>query len=212
MEPGTSNVKASEIPATPQHEVQRKLGRSVLQFQQYEQLLKALLVHLEDSGTIDTVAKEREKRVETFKLQTLGGLVTSASRLLIRSSPLQELPDLKPIPDKIHFRMRIGIEFSPEERALIEMEWKKLIELRNGLVHHFIEKFDLSSMDGCRAACEYLDDCYAIAKAAFTRLQGWAENVQQLREETGAYIQSDSYKNFLKSQLRQATGATDDPT
>ncbi len=207
MEPVTNDALA-----TPQHEVQRKLGRSVLQLQLYEQLLKALLVHSQASGTTDTLLKEREKRAEKIKLQTLGGLVTSASKLLIRPFPYEELPELKAPPDKIHFHMRINFELDAKDASLIETQFKELVELRNDLVHHFTERFDVFSIEGCHAASRYLDECYVTIKAGYTQLRAWAEGVQQLLQEAGTYIQSDSYKNFLKSQLRPETGATDAPT
>jgi hypothetical protein len=212
MHPASSQARKDEAIAAPQHEVQRKLGRSMLQFQLYEQLLKALLVHLEVSGTVDTLPGEREKRAEKLKLVTLGNLVASASRSLIRTSPLEDLPDPAVPPDKIHVHMRINLEVNPNEAALIEADLRRLVELRNGLVHHLIERFDVFSIEGCHAASAYLDECYVTIKAGYTQLRAWAEAVQQLQQEAGAYIRPDAHKTLLKSQLRALTGATNDPT
>ncbi|OOG39753.1 hypothetical protein [Polaromonas sp. A23] len=211
-EPVTKDIKSDDLIAGPQREVQRKLGRTILQLQQYEQLMKALIVHSEETGTIDTAHEEREKRAEKVRLATLGNLVTVASNSFIRTTSFEEESDLKESPDSIRFRMRLGIQFSPEDGALIVAELKQLVELRNKLIHHFLDQFDVFSIDGCHAASEYLDKCYATIKAAQVRLNGWAENMQQLRQEAGAYIQSESFKTALTSQLPSLTGVTDDPT
>lgn len=210
-EPVTTDIRSDDSIAVPQREVQRKLGRSMLQLQQYEQLMKALIVHSEEVGTIDTAHEERENRAQKVRLATLGNLVTTASNSFIRTTSFEEESGPMEPPDAPHIRMRLGIQYSPEDGSLILAELKQLVELRNKLIHHFMDQFDVFSIDGCRSASEYLDECYATIKAAHARLNGWAESMQQLRQEAGAYIQSESFKNAIKSQLRSLTGVTDDP-
>jgi len=205
------NIQTNDAIAGPQHEVQRKLGRSLLQLQQYELLLKELIVHSEESGTIDTMAKERRKRTKETRLKTLGGLLRTASKTLIRTAPFEELPDLDELHDKPYIRIRSALQLSPEDGARLKADLKKLLKLRNRLVHHFLAQFNIFSVEGCHAASIHLDESYVIVKTAYTQLIGWAESLQQLRQEAGVYIQSDSFKNALKSQLRSPTGATDDP-
>lgn len=208
----TQNVQTDDAIAGPQHEVQRKLGRSLLQLQQYELLLKELIVHSEESGTIDTMVKERRKRTKETRLKTLGGLLRTASKTLIRTAPFEELPDLDELHDKPYLRMRSALQLSPEDGACLKADLKRLLKLRNRLVHHFLAHFNIFSVEGCHAASAHLDESYVIIKTAYTQLIGWAENLQQLRQQAGVYIQSDAFKNALKSQLRSTTGATDDPT
>lgn len=209
MESETTNSQPDEAVAQSRQVVLRQFGLAVLQLQQYELLLKDLIIHSEYIGPTDTAVTQREQRSGKVKSMTLGGLVTEASKSLIRTTPFEdvELPA-----DKLCVRVRIGFQFSPEDGALILAELKQLIELRNGLVHHFMERFDLFSVEGCNAASIYLDESCATIKTAHARLTGWAKDAQQLQQETITLFQSESFRNAIKSQLGLPTGATDDPT
>lgn len=56
--------------------------------------------------------------------------------------------------------MRFNISMPPEYRAQTKAGLAELVDLRNDLVHHLIENFDISHENGCRAACSHLDSCY----------------------------------------------------
>ena len=46
---------------------------------------------------------------------------------------------------------------SPEDYSATERRLRELVVLRNELVHHFIERFDLWTLDGGQTASEFLD-------------------------------------------------------
>jgi hypothetical protein len=56
--------------------------------------------------------------------------------------------------------MRFNISMSPELHAQTKAGLAELVDLRNDLVHHLIENFDISDENGCRAASSHLDSCY----------------------------------------------------
>ena len=55
---------------------------------------------------------------------------------------------------------RIRIEMTTDRRAEVKAAVKELVDMRNGLVHHLIERFDLWTDDGCVAAIDHLNSCY----------------------------------------------------
>jgi hypothetical protein len=74
---------------------------------------------------------------------------------------------------------------------------KDLVDLRNGLVHRLIERFDVRTEDGCAAASEHLNGCYERIGRHFQELRQLAETVDQGRAETVAFIQSESFLEFV---------------
>jgi hypothetical protein len=65
----------SDILPRVQWEVQRKLERCLLQLQQYEKLLKAVVSRHEVSGPLDQLEAIREKMANAVQQKTLGTLM-----------------------------------------------------------------------------------------------------------------------------------------
>lgn len=55
--------------------------------------------------------------------------------------------------------IRFRISMSPERHAQTTEALAELVALRIDIVHHFIERFDISEENGCRAATAHLDRC-----------------------------------------------------
>ncbi|ABM58434.1 hypothetical protein [Verminephrobacter eiseniae] len=67
----------------------------------------------------------------------------------------------------------------------------------NGLVHHFIERYDLWQADGCAAAREYLLTCYARIDGHYEQLRAWAEHMEQARQLAASFMQSSAYHDLV---------------
>lgn len=63
-------------------------------------------------------------------------------------------------PTRISFRFKSSIDLSEEDYVRTTSELDALVEMRNDLVHHFVERFDLGSESGCREAEAHLDRCF----------------------------------------------------
>ena len=71
------------------------------------------------------------------------------------------------------------------------------MQLRNNLVHHFIDQHDLWSIDGCRAAHDVLvAACERIGKH-FEQLRGWTRHLDQLSQLSAEFLQSDDGYDFM---------------
>ena len=177
-----SNVNLSEpLHASLQREVQRKLGKCLLRLQQYELVFKELLAFRNLSGQPVNFQSILDKRVAANANKTLGMLVNDFTKDYIYST------DSKPVetyhgaqgPDNevnpVWFNVNSSMEMSPERHAEIIQQLKELVELRNVLVHHFIERFDVSSESGCRGADLYLHECYETIDKHYLTLINWSK-------------------------------------
>lgn len=79
----------------------------------------------------------------------------------------------------------------PDDHASLEASLKTLVDLRNELVHHLLERFDLWSDDGCARAIEHLDAAYESIDQQYAQLRGWCESFDKTRSTMGAWLTSE---------------------
>lgn len=178
-----------------QRGVQEKLGQCLLQLQAYEGLMKALVTHHEFSGTsqsLDTRAAETRRK-------TLGTLINQlvGSFLIPDEKPSFVDASDKPLEGSPWFRFQMQIALPVDDFARIEKELKDFVSLRNELVHHFVERHDLASTEGCRIAEETLVTATCRIKQHFDDLRTWAEDLEQARLTAAAFMQSAMFRDFL---------------
>lgn len=181
-------------------EVQLKLGGCLLRLQQYERLLKAMVANTDLAGEPAQLQTLRNARVASVRKTTLGGLVSlfTGGYLLAEdeSAPTEEA-DEEPPGDKLWFSFQQRMAMSAERLEAIAAELKELVDLRNELVHHLLERFDLSQLDGCEAALAYLEASRATIDGHYQTLRTWAEHMDNTRALAASFINSDSFKDLL---------------
>lgn len=183
------------------------LGRCLLRLQQYERLLKALLVDSEiilgDPGSFES---ERATRGAKYANMTLGTLVKSLMAEVV--VPDADGPEL--LTNEDANAPCQGPSFVSRSRfSPIEPGWdtmrsglKELVELRNDLVHHLIERFDIGKDAGCVAALVHLQDCNARIDQRLDELLGIADHMTQVRKEFHAFLASDPGIDLLVNGIR----------
>jgi hypothetical protein len=178
--------------AEAQREVQRKLGRTLLRIQQLEIMVKSMVAHSVvegESGDMRGFLNKRKQDVANKTLgQVVGGLKTDI--LSLPRNEKDEQQEHHGDPTKFWFRMSFRIEMSPEELQRTHQELAELVELRNELVHHFIEIHDIWTEAGCAIADAYLDDCFRVIDQ---RLEGLRKIAQRQIEA----MQSGEVKDFV---------------
>lgn len=193
--------------AGPQRKVQRWLGRCMLSLQQSERLLKALLhdadVTVVHSGTEGegAAAFQVSRAFENQRLasMTLGGLVTAflgdvvadGSTSLDRRKE-RVLPD-----DLLSMQHRFRWPVSPGVFEALQSSMREMVDLRNQWVHHLIERFDLTSLEGCAQALENLQRGYEKAERFRLQLQDIGEGMVQARGHLAAFLGSPQGQGML---------------
>lgn len=124
-------------------------GRCLLNLQQFELLLKRVLPSLKMEGNIDTLEDNRKVDAQALSRKMLGQLI---GEFVSRMGESKNEPELDAKIDKpyIHFKFELG---NIEEHCL---RLQNLLEMRNELVHHFLETFPLNSDENCESALIHL--------------------------------------------------------
>jgi hypothetical protein len=185
--------------STLQREVQRKLGRCLIRLQQYERLMKALAVDFEVAGPTDELMAIRQKRGEVVSRMTLGQLVAELTGTYLQPEPPDTVePEWDPVDSqRIWFRIQTRMALQPEDYERVVVGLKELVALRNELVHHFLERFDLWCEAGCHDADAYLDAGMTKVDGHYAELRQWAITMDQARSAMGAFMASPVYTDLL---------------
>lgn len=182
-----------------QREVQRLLGRCMLRLQQYERLMKTLLAHHELAGPVDTLEAQRESRVQKLSDKSLGTLVKALFETYAVPEGFERelIPEDRVPTDRISMAFSFRIGMPPERLIEVRTSVEELVAMRNELVHHLIERFDLWSDEGCEAAIRHLEQCYERIDLHHGELLGWAKGMDEARAHTAAFMQSDVFQDLL---------------
>lgn len=194
--PAPDGTRLAEL----QRAVQHKLGGCIWRLQQYERLLKAMVANADLAGEPAQLQALREARVASVNKTTLGGLVSMFTGGYLRaedeSALAQETDDKSPV-DRLWFSFQQRMEMSAERLEAITAELKELVDLRNELVHHLLERFDLGQLDRCEAAVAYLDDSRATIDRHYQTLRSWAEHMDKARALAASVMNSDAFKDLF---------------
>lgn len=201
--------------AEAQRHVQRWLGRCMLMLQRYERLLKACLndMYVETSHTGRSndghtqFEVRRAYETDALRTMTLGTLVKHfTGEFLAGDEPRPASPEL---PDDGVMRMRfsIGLQMDSSEFDRLKISLKELVDLRNGLVHHFIERFDLQTTTGCDAAQSELERTYAQILDRWEALRRMAQTVAESSRHAAQFFQSKEGLQLLTSGKLPLTNA-----
>lgn len=179
---------------TLQREVQRLLGRCLLCLQQYERLIKALVAHHEIDGPVDALESSRAKRIANVAGKTLGNLVSQllGSYLVSEEADTSDEITARTASDTVSFGMRMQLSMSADDYARIESGLKELVQLRNSLVHHFMDQHDLWSLEGCQGAHDALLAACSRIDQHFEQLRGWAVQMDQVRKLMAEFVLSNA--------------------
>ncbi|MGE8398448.1 MAG: OST-HTH/LOTUS domain-containing protein [Burkholderiales bacterium] len=190
--PAPDSTRLAELRRAAQH----KLGGCLLRLQQYERLLKAMVASTDLAGEPAKLQALRDARVASVHKTTLGGLVSLFTGGYLRVEGVTAPADPAPA-DKLWFSYTLRMETNSEDYEAIKAGLKELVDLRNELVHHLLERFDLGQFERCEAAVAHLDDSRAIIDRHYQTLHTWAEQMDNARAFAASVMNSDAYKEMV---------------
>ncbi len=171
----------------------------MLRLQQYERLMKTLLAHHELAVPVDKVDAQRAANIEKVSDKTLGMLVKSLfeSFAVPYGFERELLPEDEVPMDRAFMVMSHRITMDPKRLAEVQAEVVALVGMRNDLVHHFIERFNLWSDPGCEAAIRHLEDCYKRIDRHYSELSGWANSWNTAQAFMAAFAQTGAFSDMM---------------
>lgn len=171
----------------------------MLRLQQYERLIKVLVAHHSLSGPVHDLDQIRTARIDGTARKTLGSLIGDllgsyvvADEISPPEGSTNNSPDA---PD--WFAMQMAVRLPDTDFARVERELREMVDLRNNLVHHFIDQHDIGSTDGCRGAQDALMAAYSRIDQHLAQLREWAEDMEKMRLAMASALQSEVVKDSL---------------
>jgi hypothetical protein len=161
----------------PIHEIHRRVGRNVLEFQAIEQALRFILPYIHPKASKQGLAAMRKYRRGKVRKRSLGMLVDQFNEAVSGDKDL---------------------------KGLIQRELKALVKARNDLVHQFYRnhRFNLLAADGAAAAIAYLDEQHERFResAKFFRAQTAAVLLKLMEADPKVAAGLGQYRAMLVAQ------------
>jgi hypothetical protein len=185
-----------------QAKIERNLGQCLLQLQRYELDLKRFLSTTVIKGNTETVKAHHETRKAHFANKTLGQLIVELTGEYFAPSSAEE--DFSPPPDEPlenpklpEFHFRVSMPMTEERLEALRAELSEIVSIRNELVHHFLERFNLQEMSGCEDAARHLANVQQVVAQNFERLKEWDKTRHSAAKQAVEFMQSDEFGSIL---------------
>ncbi|KEP67953.1 hypothetical protein DL1_16950 [Thioclava dalianensis] len=161
--------------------------------------MKAMVAHHKLSVPSYDLEQALAARIDSTARKTLGTLVGELFGSYFVADKIGPPEDRKTVSSETFngFALQMKVHLADIDFARFERELRELVDLRNNLVHHFIEQHDIGSSDGCRGAQEALNKAYSRIDQHLAQLQKWAEDMQNLRQAMAEAIRSQAVKDFV---------------
>lgn len=182
--------------------VLQRFGSCLLRLQACELLLKSLVAHTDITATLEDLPEALAAKMASVHGQTMGQVVgmftkdtlVQAGAISIPSTPLDD--------SRAAVRFKYQIELPSEQYDALHSALKELIDLRNQLVHHFLQRFNMRSAEGRIAASTYLDECSQIIDAHHATLIGFNKVFELSRAKLASLVDSQEFEDaVLKGDL-----------
>jgi hypothetical protein len=131
-----------------------KIGRNLILFQQLEGLLKFLVTKKEISGSTSTISEKAERRKSTVGRLTLGNVAGAFFEENAQDTDSRLPDDVK----EAQFSFRWDIEYDHPDWQQRKQDLALLVAERNELVHQFLRRVDLNSIENMKQVSTDLDE------------------------------------------------------
>jgi hypothetical protein len=187
-------------PLPPYREkVSSLFGRCVLRLQRYELLMKQMLA----TQSLITVGPEMvpaDPKLATSSLGLIAGRFFDTF-VIVQGAVGQEAIEDRELEAKAHasvvMRTTVRLEMTREDHRAAKAAVLQLVDLRNTLVHHFVERFDIEGESGCADAVKFLtESCERIGRDV-ELLEEMAKSALETRRTTAAFLQTGVVQDFI---------------
>lgn len=179
-------------------EIEKCLGQCILKLQRYEVGLKRFLSKTVFKGNSESLNTGYEARKARFANQTLGQLIGNLTDECFLLSAAEESFSDAPeepteCPNLPEITLRFSMQMTTEKQDTLKSKLSEIVLLRNDLVHHFLERFDLQTTASCMDALEHLVKVEEQITHHIEQLGDWdaalRASVQHLKE----YLDSEAF-------------------
>ena len=163
------------------HVVLRKIGRNLVNFQQFEQALKLIIVRSDLRGYASEAATIlRDKDIDIDR-KPLGWLVKSFFDTLYSNHSSQDGPAHER--DEAWMSISLRIKSNKESIRHRRRQLRELVKQRNLLVHRLLLDFDPNSVESCEKLIRLLDEQVDRLEPHYESLRGIIGNMEAAQQE-----------------------------
>lgn len=184
------------------NEVIRKIGRNVVLYQDIERMLKLLTIVGNHSGYLSELPTLLQKKAARIKKQTMGEV---AGQFL--GNTYSGIKENKETAEEGLKEIRLSFQFNMEcDKDLFEAKKQTLSSIvadRNELIHHFLSKFNLQTIESCLEAEEYLDQQRDKILPQHEELRSFVATFREVLKEYEEFINSEEGEKFIDHMCRR---------
>jgi hypothetical protein len=185
----------------PRHreELNALFGRCLLRLQHYELLMKRM-VAMQSVTAVGSDVLPADPKLGTSSLGLVAGRFFEVF-VVVRDAKDGAGSDDRELDTRAHsstvMRTTVSLEMTSADHEVTRAAVLQLIALRNTLVHHFLERFDIWCDAGCAEAMEFLtDSCERIGRE-LEQLQAWARSARETQRMVAAFLETDAAEDFI---------------
>lgn len=180
-------------------EVQRKLGCNVMLLQHYELLVKGLLTEGSFSGFVDELSDLKRQKAQTNWKKTLGQVSNEflGNCIIDARDVVNDTLTVSETIDQVWLSVNRSFILEGSHLEEFKNEMAEIVELRNKLIHHFVESYNIHTEEGCALANTYLDTCYELIDAHYQKLRNFAKKHIEINEIFRNFIGSTEFEDFV---------------
>jgi L-threonylcarbamoyladenylate synthase len=179
------------------NEVLRKIGRNVVLYQEIERMLKFLTIAGNHSGYLSELPTLLEKKADTIQKLTMGKVVG-----LFLGNMYSGIEEYKESAEEELKEIRLSFQFNMEcEEGLFEAKKQTLSSIvadRNELIHHFLSKFNLQTIESCLEAEKYLDQQRDKILPQHKELINAVKYFRETLKEYDEFVKSDEFQKQIE--------------
>jgi hypothetical protein len=151
------------------------------------------------AGPVEMLVAQRATRIEKFSDKSLGTLVKSLFETCVVPERFERelLPDDKIQTDRVSMALSVRLSLGQENWTQAKTAIEELVGLRNDMVHHLVERFDLSTEEGCADAKHYLEQGYDRIDRRYGELLEWARGMAAAREAAASFHETETFRDLL---------------
>lgn len=180
-------------------DVEHLFGKCILRFQAFELLMKAIVAQHRVSGSNAQPMDALTRQVDDTQRKTMGLLVGDMMTSFLVPEGQEGLSDETVEVSGSSFTILQQIVLPPDEFARIEAEHRDLVALRNSLVHHFLEEYDLRSEAGCHGARQTLVVALDRVTRAYNDLSRLALETAAARKAMAEFLATPLMRDWIVS-------------
>ena len=179
-------------------ELHRLIGRNLLEFQRYEQMIKWMIVENGLSGEINDLNLNREVRAEKVRRQTLGQLIPEYIDSIFTEIESDSVAKLK----GIHYSFEFSIKTDEGELTRYKKSLEAILIARNEFIHHLFMRVDRSSIESCITAIKEQEELYKEIIKECSSLGALIEQFEESRVSIFKYLATDEGRQeFVRGGL-----------